>query len=297
MKEFDPVQSAAPASLADTSNLVAVPPLAQARRPTSSTADSLSDLPALPIGDKQRLREFHAQFKHGRNPYIVAAGPIIDLILVLNEGARHDDPHALRRIAASEIQAFHNRMVQQAVAQQPVQIASYALCSALDEAVLTTDWGGESHWRTETLLWMFHDDGTGGENVFTYLEELIAQPDGQLDLIELVTLLLDLGFQGHYRIAPDGAHVLESIRIRLHEIIAANQMRPLNPLGQPEPETAGNAPRSHTGQMIAALFAALFLLSVYLNLHMRTQLLTEPLLNRTQQLIESYQPAPSSPPE
>jgi len=288
--------SAPPASIADPPNLLAVPPLAPAPHSDNGNAsppdNHLADLPAPRMGDSQRLRQFQTQFEHGRNPYIAAAGPIVNLILVLNEGARHENPHALRLIAAGEVRAFYNQMAQQSVSPPNVQIASYALCSALDEAVLTTDWGSESDWQTETLLWMFHNDGTGGENVFKHLEELLLNPNMQLELMELLSLLLDLGFQGQHRIAPDGAHVLESLRVRLHEMLGAKRSKAPSPLRPPEPATTGSASRSHIGPIILALFVALVLLVVYLNLNSRTQVLTEPLLNRVEQLTESYEREP-----
>ena len=301
MREFnaDTVEgpaSAPPASIADPPHLLAVPPLAPAPHSDNGNVsppdNHLADLPAPRMGDSQRLRQFQTQFEHGRNPYIAAAGPIVNLILVLNEGARHENPHALRLIAAGEVRAFYNQMAQQSVSPQNVQIASYALCSAIDEAVLTTDWGSESDWQTETLLWMFHNDGTGGENVFKHLEELLLNPNMQLELMELLSLLLDLGFQGQHRIAPDGAHVLESLRVRLHEMLGAKRSKAPSPLRPPEPATTGSASRSHIGPIILALFVALVLLVVYLNLNSRTQVLTEPLLNRVEQLTESYEREP-----
>ena len=302
MRDFqaDTVDRPAPAppvSSADPPNLQMVPPLAPAPHADNGNArppdPHLADLPPARMGDSQRLRQFQAQFQSGRNPYIAAAGPVVNLILVLKEGARHDTPHALRMIAASEIRAFHNQMARQSAAPQNVQIASYALCSALDEAVLTTDWGSESDWRTETLLWMFHNDGTGGENVFKHLEELLLNPNMQLDLMELLSLLLDLGFQGHHRIAPDGAHILESLRVRLHETLGAKRSTAPSPLRPPEPATPGRAPRSPIGQIILALCVALVVLIVYLNLNIRTRMLTEPLLNRVEQFSESYEAAES----
>ena len=295
MKEFqaDAVEGAVPALMNVGPNLSVESPFAPALRPADSQAGpsggNLAELPAPRTRDNQRLRQFNAHFKQGRNPLIATAGPIVNLILVLNEGARHENPHVLRTIAAGEIRAFHTQIVQQSVSRQNVEIASYALCSALDEAVLTTDWGSESDWRTETLLWIFHTAATGGENFFTYLEELTVNPDRPLDLLELLSLLLDLGFQGHHRIAPDGAHVLESIRARLHEIIAANRSRAPSPLRPPEPETAGSTPRSQSGQMIVALLVALLVLIVYLNLIIRAQLLTDPLVNRVEHFVENYE--------
>lgn len=246
----------------------------------------------LQTGDNERLNQLQTHLDNTRNPYIAAAAPIVNLILVVNEGAMHQNFSTLHRIAAGAIREFHSQMIsRKPVSMQNVGIASYVLCSAFDEAVLTSDWGGESDWRKETLLWTFHNDGSGGENVFKYLDDLALNPEQDLDLLELLVLLLDLGFQGHYRIAPDGAYLHETIRTRLHETIRANKPRASSPIRLPEPATGSGAPRFYMGRKFLALCAAgaaLILLIGYLNFYLRTQHLTEPLTNRIEQFIGDY---------
>ena len=245
-------------------------------------------------GDNERLRQLQTHLDNARNPYIAAAAPIVNLILVVSEGAMHQNLRALHRISAGAIREFHDQIARKSVSMQNVRIASYVLCSAFDEAVLTSEWGGESDWRRETLLWTFHSDGSGGENVFKYLDDLALNPEQDLDLLELLVLLQDLGFQGHHRIAPDGAYLHETIRTRLHETIRANKPRASSPIRPPEPATGSGAPRFYMGRRFLALCAAgaaLILLIGDLNFYLRTQHLTEPLTNRIEQFLGDYRPA------
>lgn len=275
-------------------------PLEQANLGTDLTATPVPFVHPQPLGPRrdqdrsartaaeQRLHRLQAYFSSAPNPYIAAAGPVVDLILVVNEGAVQQNPHALRTTAVREIEAFHHQLEQKSVSRQNIQIASYVLCSALDEAVLTTDWGSESDWRMETLLWTFHNDGSGGENVFKYVDDLAHQSERHLDLMELLVLLLDLGFQGHYRIAPNGDYIHETIRVRLHETIRAHRPKVPSPIHPPEPAADSSAPRRRTKQTVFALCAALALLVGYLNFHIRTQRLTAPLTERIELLFDNH---------
>ena len=240
------------------------------------------------VGDDDRLRVLQAQLRAHRNPLIAAAAPLLDLILVLAEGARHESPRALRMRAAGEIREFHRRLEQQSVSLHSMRVASYALCGALDEAVLTTDWGSESGWSMETLLWTFHQDSSGGESFFRYLANLTLSHDAQIDLVELLVLLIDLGFQGYHRISNDGAHTLETIRLRLHAVVRAQRPEAPPPLCTPRPATGtGRSPwRSALGA--AGVCMVLVLAAGYVTLYLRTQALADPLMAGIEQLLDEY---------
>ncbi len=49
-------------------------------------------------------------------------------------------------------------------------LARYALCTALDEAVLSTPWGSGGDWGKQSLLITVHNEAWGGEKVFQLLD-------------------------------------------------------------------------------------------------------------------------------
>ena len=240
------------------------------------------------VGDDKRLQELQAHLRENGNPLIAAAAPLLDLILVLAEGARHGTPRELRMQVASEIQAFHRRLERHSVPLHSMRVASYALCGAVDEAVLTTDWGSASDWSMNTLLWSFHQDSTGGENFFRYVADLAMRPDTQVELVELLVLLVDLGFQGRHRISHDGAYALETIRLRLHAVVHASRPEAVPPMGRVGPVAAtGPSPwravlRSFSVCVVLALVAG------YWTLYTRTQSLAEPLEARIELLLDEH---------
>ena len=259
-------------------------------------ADTLNRIHAPVVGDDRRLQALQAPLREHRNPLIAAAAPLLDLILVLAQGASHKTPHDLRMQAASELREFHRRLEGQTVSLHSMRVASYALCGALDEAVLTTDWGSESDWSTETLLWTFHQDSSGGESFFRHLSDLALSPDVPVDLVELLVLLLDLGFQGCYRVSHDGAYALETIRLRLHATVGAHRSATASPVGTPKPYAGTDPSRLRFALRACGVCAVLALAIGYAMLYVRTQSLAEPLATRLDHLLNEYSPPSSARP-
>ena len=243
------------------------------------------------VGDDKRLQELQAHLRKHGNPLIAAAAPLLDLILVLADGARHDTPRELRMQVASEIEAFHHRLERHSVSLHSMRVASYALCGAVDEAVLTTDWGSGSDWSMNTLLWSFHQDSTGGENFFRYVADLAMRPDTQVELVELLVLLVDLGFQGRHRISHDGAYALETIRLRLHAVVHASRPEALPPMDRVGPVAVTGASPWRAVLRAFTVCVVLALVVGYWTLYTRTQSLAEPLVARIE-LLAGEHPLP-----
>lgn len=250
------------------------------------------------VGDDDRLRALQACLRDDRNPLIAAAAPLLDLIVVLAGGARHESPLELRMRVASEVREFHRRLEQKPVSLHSVRVASYALCGALDEVVLTTDWGSDSDWGMDTLLWTFHHDSTGGENFFQYVTELASSPDVPVELVEFLVLLLDFGFQGRHRLSDNGVHALESNRLRLHAVVRTHRPDPVPPLGSMRSEAGAGSSRWPSILRGFTLCAVLALGAAWTALYVRTQSLVDPLHARIGQLADDYRAAvaPAAPP-
>ena len=112
------------------------------------------------------------------------------------------DVGGLRRHALDEIRRFEERARAAGVANEVVLAARYALCAALDEAVLSTPWGAQSEWAQQTLLVALHREAWGGEKFFEMLDRISQDPERHIDLMELQYLCLALGFAGKYQVMP-----------------------------------------------------------------------------------------------
>lgn len=117
----------------------------------------------------------------GINPLLQAATPLLVLAGKLRTTLSHNDISGLRRQTLEEIRRFEERARSAGVSPETVLAARYALCTALDEAVLTTPWGSQSEWSAQTLLVQLHREAWGGEKFFEMLERISADPARHID--------------------------------------------------------------------------------------------------------------------
>lgn len=153
------------------------------------------------------------------NPFLLAARPLLSLVSRLRGTLVCDNVAGLQEELVVKIRTFQNRLARLGAAPDQVNMASYAVCSLLDEAVLNTPWGTGSLWGNQTLLVIFHQEAFGGEKFFQFLAHLLRSPAQNRDITELLWLCLALGFEGKYRLVPHGANELERIRNETYRAI------------------------------------------------------------------------------
>ncbi len=163
----------------------------------------------------------NAQFEtaYGLNPIVNSAATLIAVFEKTRNTASHADVAGLHQSLSREIREFQSRLQKLDIKPEIAISARYVLCSALDEIVLNTPWGAESHWPQKTLLSVFHNETSGGEKFFKILDHLRQSPSENLDMLELMYILISLGFEGRYRFADRGRDALEQVRDELFSII------------------------------------------------------------------------------
>lgn len=153
------------------------------------------------------------------NPLVQAAVPLLLLAGRLRGQIAPADVEGLRRQAMQEIGAFEERARRAEIPAEDVLAARYALCTVVDEAVLNTPWGAQGGWASQSLLVTFHREASGGEKFFQILDRVSGEPQRYLALLELLYTCLALGFEGKYRLDPQGAARLAEIRQTLYSRI------------------------------------------------------------------------------
>ncbi|TCV98821.1 type IVB secretion system protein IcmH/DotU [Biostraticola tofi] len=151
------------------------------------------------------------------NALLKAAYPLLNAISGIRFSPAPDDPGLLREQMINEIRRFEKRCQQTGLSHEMMTRSRYCLCTALDEAVSLTPWGGDSLWSGNGLLNTFHNETRGGETFFCLLDELLLQPEKHLDELELIYYCLSLGFGGRYRVIEHGQARLQSLVHHLAE--------------------------------------------------------------------------------
>ena len=165
----------------------------------------------------------------GVNPLEQAASKLLPLLITMRS-SQHLDTERLRQDLINELEAF--KTLARDILEEPRQVtqASYILCTALDEAAMNTPWGHEANWSQYNLLSTFHNEVMGGERFFTLLKTLGKEPEKNIQLLELMYVCLALGYEGNYRIAPNGRETLQKVRTWLYDIIQSHRTAPANGL-------------------------------------------------------------------
>ena len=155
----------------------------------------------------------------GLNPLVQAATPVLVLAGQARGTLSVPDVAGLRRHALDAIRRFEERARAASIPNEIVLAARYALCAALDEAVLSTPWGAQSEWAQQTLLVVLHREAWGGEKFFEMLDRISQDPARHIDLMELQYLCLAFGFAGKYQVSQRGHAQLAEVQHDLYRKI------------------------------------------------------------------------------
>jgi type VI secretion system protein ImpK len=167
----------------------------------------------------RRIIDTHADFHIGDNPFVNNAFSLLSIVPKLRMLPYHHGIDELQEQLGTEIRKFENDTLNQGATQEQVKIASYFLCSLIDETVLTTPWGNQSSWGQQSLLIQFHREARGGERFFQILEQLEQNPTQNLKLLELAYLSLSMGFEGKFRHVNSGLRELDQLHQELYLLI------------------------------------------------------------------------------
>lgn len=157
---------------------------------------------------------------------VAAAAPLLVVVAHLRNVVQKADVAALRKEMADQMRAYEERAARFGARIGDISAARYALCSFVDEAVMTTPWGSASAWSANSLLLEFHQETWGGEKVFAMVERVRAEPQKYLALLKLLDICLLLGFEGRYRVVDNGRERLTELRADLGRLMRQHARQP-----------------------------------------------------------------------
>ena len=255
---------------------------------------------AIPIGKEAPL-SLDAMMSASLNPLVSAAMPLLAAAPRVRNTARHSNPAALRDALSDGIRKFEAQARSQGLPNEQVIAGRYILCTLLDESAASTPWGGSGAWSGNSLLVQFHNESWGGEKVFQLMSKLAENVAGNRSLLELLYVVLSLGFEGRYRIIDNGRAQLDGVRTRLAQMLGQGHTpeRLLSPRWQGH---AAAAPRLMDGMplwLIASGFLLLLALA-YTGLRFALASSADPIFAKLQALdakqVKVTAPPPPPPP-
>lgn len=200
---------------------------------------------------------------------LTLATPLLLLMIQLRRHALPAQETSLYQQVCSEIQALEPQLIHQGYDPQTIHDFRYLLCCVLDEAVMSQRWGSQGIWSSHSLLTRFHNESWGGEQFFVRLQHLMKRPELQQELLQFSHLCLSLGYEGRYRIQPQGEVALHHLQTQLHQLLypglSNRHAATLHLTPQPQPVTSSE--RQPLPLRLYGLGLFLLLMLVFLCFH------------------------------
>lgn len=217
-------------------------------KPASAAIQSLDNIlgPSESVGRVGEAEHAHAQarFDHmlsqlqnnpaaSENGLLAQASPLLRMICTVGDMAEVPSAKALSNTLAKGLRELDQTLEQMRRPQAERLSVRYVLCTFMDERAANTPWGGSGQWANHSLLLLFFSETWGGEKVFALIQKLMQSPAENRELLELMAVVLSLGFKGKYKVEMGGEIALTQLRNSLFQLV---QLYPLDPLAQLHPD-------------------------------------------------------------
>lgn len=157
------------------------------------------------------------QALHMRNRLVSEAGPVLALVASLRAGRARPPLPQFHKAVSAALTRFE-QAIGGTVPNETFQRARYALCSTVDDIVQNLPGHGNdtAEWARRSMVVTFFQENIGGDRFWQLVEDMLKNPGQNLDLIELFHACLAAGFEGRFRVMPDGRRGLQDVMNRLY---------------------------------------------------------------------------------
>ncbi|MEO8859745.1 MAG: DotU family type VI secretion system protein [Burkholderiaceae bacterium] len=250
-----------PFSAFESERTVIKPSAGRARAPQPAS-------PATAAFHSETMRLPEVPGSAGLSPLLQAASSLLIAGARIRVMAQHPDPAGLRNALVEAVRKFEADARARGLPNEQVVAGRYLLCTYVDECASTTPWGGSGAWSSQSLLVLFHNESWGGEKLFQLLGKLAENVPANRGLLELIYCILALGFEGRYRVLPNGRSQLDTVREKLALMLRENSGSAAADLSPHWAGVAAPVSRLRDGipVWVVASVAALVLVLVFLGL-------------------------------
>ncbi len=152
-----------------------------------------------------------------RNRILTEAGPVLALAASVRSGRTRPPLPQFHKIVQAAIAKFE-KAIQPGLPAETYQRARYAVCATVDDIAqnlpgMTND---TAEWARRSMVVTFFHENIGGDRFWQLTDDMLGRPQQNLDLIELFHACLAAGFEGRFRVMPDGRRRLQEIMTQLY---------------------------------------------------------------------------------
>lgn len=164
------------------------------------------------------------------NMLLAQASPLLRMVCAMGSVAQVPSAKALSASWAKGLLELDRALEQLGRVQAERISMRYVLCTFMDERAANTPWGGSGNWAAHSLLLQFFSETWGGEKVFALIQKMMQTPFENRDLLEVMAVIISLGFKGKYQVEAGGEVALQQLRNRLFQLVQTSPLDPLTPL-------------------------------------------------------------------
>jgi type VI secretion system protein ImpK len=148
---------------------------------------------------------------------MAAAAPVLALAASVRTGRARTPLPELHRQVSDAIAKLDNSIAG-FYPDETRQRAKYALCATLDDIAQNLPGTGidGAEWARRSMVVLFFRENIGGDRFWQLVDDMLRNPAQNADLIELYHACLAAGFEGRFRVMPDGKQRLHEIASRLY---------------------------------------------------------------------------------
>ena len=190
-----------------------------------------------------------------RNIMLAEAEPVLALLAAVRAGRVRMPMREFHRECAKAIATFE-RAIAAHYPEEKRQRAKYAVCATADDIAQNLPGIGTdgAEWARRSMVVQFFHENIGGDRFWQLVDDMLRTPHDNLDLIEVFHACLAAGFEGRFRVMPDGRRRLQEIMTRLYG--ALPHVRALSQVELVPNWRGEKAPPARIGMNILALAAA-----------------------------------------
>ena len=152
-----------------------------------------------------------------RNILLAEAAPVLALAAGVRSGRVRLAMPQFHREATRLIAAF-DQAVAPHYPEETRQRARYAVCATVDDIAqnLPNVGADGAEWARRSMVVQTFRENIGGDRIWQLVDDMLRDPAANGDLIELYHACLAAGFEGRFRVMPDGRRRLHEVMARLH---------------------------------------------------------------------------------
>lgn len=240
------------------------------------TPEGVADVKGVPLApvsasDLQTFDRTLAHYAGSKNTLINASAELLAVCGTISRMQAGEQLNATRLEMSRAIIDLKYKIVRMDYPPSVAENLCLLFAIALDELILVSPWGPESGWENRTLVADLFGFRDGGDRFYSIADRALMQPRALREFIEIIYILLKLGFRGKY--SRSNEHERDRLIDRLESALNLfAQKTTAEPIGR---DVNDSTPPSHIiptrYKLIVASLAIVAITLVSLGLHRQWQ--------------------------